>query len=564
LHRERKADLPKSGNVKQELSLLKGDFFGMERVMSTKTLCWLARLSLGFSLLIGLDRAQGADQNGEVIFRHHFRGQEALAREQGATRWREIWRLPETEALRAEVVNKLAVLPLKLWPERYAASGAEVATWVAPLLEDLMRTESASEITGPTNRAEGVMAVRLNDERAALWNTNLWRLIERGSNGAPRSVQVAGYSGWEAGLGEQGLVQVLRGKEWLVMAIGQRPLEAMSRTLRLIDRQGRPTTSEAWIGIEADLAALSHWLPVFRSAQWPRVALEARGDKEMLRSSGRITFREPIPLAFEPWLIPTNSIVDPITSFTVGQGIAPLLQHWLGEKALGFEKIPNQFCAWGLPTQQRQAVVALPTTEATNTIHRLATTLPKYLTRVLGKQPENFIYASNGPALVWRFMAPPALPSLVPWEEGSQQYVVASILPVGQATNPPPAELFAQLGNRRDLVYYDWEITQDRIIYASQFYQLLDLAQDREPYSPAAPPQKWLAAAHAMLGNSVTELRQVSPKELALDRKSHAGFTGIELVTLVQWFNSAGFPFTFELPPRNVEVSSAPPAPSNP
>jgi hypothetical protein len=53
---------------------------------------------------------------------------------------------------------------------------------------------------------------------------------------------------------------------------------------------------------------------------------------------------------------------------------------------------------------------------------------------------------------------------------------------------------------------------------------------------------KWLDAIEPRLGNTVTELREISPRELQLVRTSHAGLNGLELLAMANWLESTNFP----------------------
>jgi hypothetical protein len=108
--------------------------------------------------------------------------------------------------------------------------------------------------------------------------------------------------------------------------------------------------------------------------------------------------------------------------------------------------------------------------------------------------------------------------------------------------------LFAQVRGRTNLVYYDWEITEDRLSHSRQLYQLAALVAWRKT-GTNTPSRLWLDKIGSLLGNTVTEVTQTAPNELFLVRKSHLGFTGIELATLSAWLDSLEFPFHISAPP---------------
>jgi hypothetical protein len=140
------------------------------------------------------------------------------------------------------------------------------------------------------------------------------------------------------------------------------------------------------------------------------------------------------------------------------------------------------------------------------------------------------------------------MPTLHPVKNGTNEFLFGAIFPPLGEVTPVPDELLAQLRGRTNLIYYDWEITEERLIHAKQLYQLACMADSRYLPSTNSASKRWLAAVGPKLGNTVTEIVQSNPQELTLVRKSHLGWTGFELVTLSTWLDSPGFPFAFELP----------------
>jgi hypothetical protein len=135
------------------------------------------------------------------------------------------------------------------------------------------------------------------------------------------------------------------------------------------------------------------------------------------------------------------------------------------------------------------------------------------------------------------------------------------MFPRVRTSNSPPAELFAQLANRKDLAYYDWEITGQRATHGRQLYQLSHLISQRRLLDPKAVSELWLQDMAEVLGPTVTEVTVKSQNELDQVRKSHIGFTGFELATFSLWFESPGFPFKIEpRPPLPFVRTNAAPA----
>ena len=159
---------------------------------------------------------------------------------------------------------------------------------------------------------------------------------------------------------------------------------------------------------------------------------------------------------------------------------------------------------------------------------------------------------------------PYAAPFLKPAAFKGRELVLGGLFPPSPLTNPPPAELLSQLTSQPKLVYYDWEITQTRLTSWRVLAQLFAMIAGKSQFTTNTAGLPWMMAVAPKLGNTATEITADSPAEWSLVRKSHIGFTGIELVALARWLESTNFPkLSFELPPeRPVQAASTPPSPS--
>src|SRR6185436_3111402 len=100
---------------------------------------------------------------------------------------------------------------------------------------------------------------------------------------------------------------------------------------------------------------------------------------------------------------------------------------------------------------------------------------------------------------------------------------------------------------RSDLLYYDWEITQNRLLQWKYVFQANSMAHIENGLSELSI--KWIDEISRHLGNTATELTMISPNELKLVRKSHIGLAGLELVALARWIDSPAFPLDYKRPP---------------
>ena len=486
-----------------------------------------------------------------VLYRHHFLGTAHLARSTNNAKIPAVLAMPATAQLREKTLQKLASAPQQLWRKFLPVGAVPQPALFRPLLDDLLAAESYAEARGPLQRGESVLAIELTEERATLWRTNLWTILDHWNIGKPSPFTLAQAKGWDLKKTEtHPAIQFLRAGQWALIGIGHEPLTLLPALLEQINKSGRPVSAQPNVPLEleADLPRLTDWLPALGKAKLPPLRLTVTGKGEYLRTEARLLYSEALPWKFEPWKIPTNFVSDPLISFTVGRGIAPLLAQIPDLSTLGLQQLPNQFCSWGPATVHADTFCSIPMTNPSNVLYQVGPKLPDYTSNLLSQSIGGFALISNRNELVWQ-----GWPVIVPYvravRDHGTDYLLGGLFPLRSSTNRPPPELFGQLKDRPNLVYYDWEITQERLVHAKQLQQLWDITNHRRLAPTNAPEQKWLAAIGPKLGNTITEVTLASPTELDLVRRSDFGFTGFELATLARWIASPGFPWTFDAPP---------------
>ena len=421
-----------------------------------------------------------------------------------------------------------------------------------PLLDDLLAAESYAEVRGPLQRGESVLAIELNDQRAALWQTNWSNILAAWKLGKSTPLTVGEAKGWELKRKESpGSIQFVRAGNWVLIGLGQERLTLLPGLLEEIKKTGRPIASQPNVPLEfeADLPRLGDWLPSLASLKLPPVRYTLTGKGDYVRTELRLLYSDALPWKFEPWKIPTNFVSDPLISFTVARGIAPLLSEVKGIAGLGLDPLPNQFCAWGPATIHANTLLSIPIANPSNVLYQIGPKLPDFTSNLLSQSIGGFALISNRNELIWTGW-PVLIPHLQARRDAGADYLLGGLFPLRLSTNKPPAELYAQIKDRPNLVYYDWEITQERLTHARQFQQLWDIMNYRQLVPTNATEQKWLHDIGPLLGNSITEVTLSSPKELTLVRRSDSGFTGFELASLARWLASPGFPWKLEPPPR--------------
>ncbi len=498
-----------------------------------------------------VERGSGGASAGPLL-QFHFAGVTNITGT-NAAKLQAVLALPVTAELRNEAFAKLARTPQVLWKKSLPAGLADQSALLRPLLDDLATSESYVELRSSAERPGVLIAAQIDSSRAVLWSTNLWQAATNWKLGTPA---VQGTNGWRAG-NDLDLAFGRSGK-WTVAALSHEK-DAIQRFNAPAFQPFKTSAAPIVLDLKADLPRLAGIFPVLGKFKLPPVELKVTGSGEYVRTEGKLLYSDRLPIKLEPWKIPTNIVIDPLISFTCGQGIAPVLPQIKGYEQLGIKEKPNQFSLWGMATVHAQTFLTVPMSDPTNVMKQIAPRLPGFVSANITNLLGNFLWVSNRAEWIWHGL-PMVLPHVHPEKLPAGEFLYAGLFPMGPRTNTAPGELFAQVIGRTNLVYYDWELTQERLPHARHTFQLLDIIQQRRLPSAKIASQRWLTNIVAHLGNSITEVTQTSPKELSLVRKSHVGLTGFELVLLTRWLDSPGFPMTYDPPPFLSVRTNRPPA----
>ena len=523
--------------------------------------------------------APGPTAKTDVLVRCHFVGTLALANNTNGSRLKELWGLPESRRLAEQSLQKLAHAPRTLYQVN-PAQNERGAALLRPMLDDLVRHESFLQVRGPADKtAEWTLLVELPGERLKVWRASLAELMRVWNLGTAATNVIEGFPAWELKRAEApALVRCVEAGQWLVFGIGENPLPAVVEAARRIKGGGRPVAmpSGYWLETELNLPRLRAALELPATIPWPSAKCSITGSGESLRSNARMSFPEPLP-ALDPWQIPTNIINDPLVSFTAARGVSPWLKNCRLLQQLELSPVPNAFFFWaqgGKPLQQYvpfQTFVAFPLPDAAAKLEGAAARAPSLFDADWQKRGlAQVAWQTNEHQLFWKGLLA-ITPFLRPAEFQHSEYVVGGLFPPSPVTNPPPAELFSQVTAQPKLAYYDWEITEARLFHWRIMAQLFAVIASKPQFTTNTAALPWMMAVERNLGNTVTEITADSPAVWSLVRKSHVGFTGIELVALARWLESTNFPrLSFELPPDRPPhpapnlpspATKAPPAP---
>lgn len=454
-------------------------------------------------------RPAGAADAPDLLVRWHFAGTAALARDTNAVRLRAVLAEPATQTVLSRALARLAAAP-ETKP-------------LAPFLKDLLEAESFVEARGEPARPDWTFALRLPPDRAAQW-VGAW------SNAAAT---------WQ-----RPRAQAITSGAWLLAGVGSEKLPGFEAARARLAQTGRPEVRAepgAWLALETRLARLAPGFGLPTNVTWPQVQVAWTGRGENLRAVGRLTYDTPLNLPLEPWHLPTNTVRDPLLSFTAVQGIRP----WLASQPLLAElgwPAPNQVFSWAQSPVPYQTQFAWEMPEAPARIQAaLPKVKPALATRASWLNLGDVEFATNLTRLLWH-----GFPVVVPFINPAPDpgFVVAGLFPVVNPRAAAPPELYAQFRGRTNLVLYDWEITQGRLGDWQTLGMLHQMLAGYLPPATNSPARLWLQDTQVTrhLGNAVTEITQTSPHELAVVRVSAVGFTGFELNWLARWLDGSRFP----------------------
>jgi hypothetical protein len=490
-----------------------------------------------------------------TVLQLRWAGKEALARDSNANYFLNLWNLPAAQALESATLSKLAAAPWSLSGQTNGPSATTGPALLQPILSDLLRCESTFELRAATRREpSATLAIRLTDERAALWQTNLAEAIRLRTG----KIVDPEENGWTLKHNEEAGLTLRRFGEWLLLSGGKFDPTSEARVLETARSPLEDDSTNLWLRAVLDLAYAAELnnLPADKRDRLPKATFTLHGEGEYVRTLGEMVFPKPLELKLQPGTVPTNLIHEPLISFSVLQGFEPWLRLVPVAKRIPAELWPRKLYLWALSTFPVHTFVAIPAPGATEFMENHSQTLhAKFNTWSTNRGFGDVMFAPMQHALWWEPL-PLFTPSFKAVTNADGEFLVGTLSREMPGRGAPiPEGLVAQINGSTNLVYYDWELTGERaadLIFIGQSWRM---SFRRAQLPPNAPGLKFIQALIPKLGNTVTEVTQSAPARLRLVRKSHAGLTGVELHLLADWLESPRFPrglLTFDGPKSEV------------
>ncbi|MDB6123341.1 MAG: hypothetical protein JWQ71_2334 [Pedosphaera sp.] len=512
--------------------------------------------------------APASKATNDFIGRIHFIGSTQVFADTNSARLKEIGNLPVTGELREHILQKLATAPFRLLEQRAAQKTNDHAVLIRPLCEDLLRAESYVEMRGATNPTPEVMlAIHLDNNRAELWRTNLSTTLSSWTGIPIKEIEANGVKGWELRKHHApNIIRFLRAGDWVLFGWGQDELLLQTSLIDRIKKQGRPVVEAKnyWLDAWVDWPSLALQHTNLANFKLPKTQITVTATKEFIRPKVIMEFDEPLNVQLPPWQVPTNIIHDPLISFTAVRGIAPWLKQINFIQQLNLDKVPDEYFIWAMKQVPLETCLVAPVQNGTNFMAQFAPQAVSLANTNLQKRRIGQVeWKTNKNQISWT-----GLPMIVPYLEmistPQGDYMKGGIFPSPPRGTPPPAELLNQLGANSNVIYYDWEITEERLPQTENIIGLVWLASGRFLSQPDITTQKWLDAVAPKLGNCGTMGTLTGPNEVTILRNSPIGLTGFELTMLKHWLDSPKFPWGFSNVRERSGVPKRPLAPPAP
>ncbi len=488
---------------------------------------------LGFLLCVSTIAVYGQQDN--IVLRIHFAGVDKLTADKEATNINKIFSLEESAVFKAAVFKKVSEQVGAIFKN----VTAEQFNLFNPILDDLYKSEWCLIIYRQKDTmSEVVLGVSIPADKATIWNDNFVNLAEISGGRKPSNKRFGSANGWEGKInGSFNLLRFARAGDWTVLGLATNKFNAFEDIVKKIQKKNFPQSfnSNNWLEAEVNLDWFTKAIkmPMTGGADFASVRIYNRGGE--MKTAVALHYPAGIKWNYQPLNPPIGLIYDPIVSFTAISGSSSLLNEISIIKQLKLKSVPDQLYLWGQGLTPFSTYFAVPVPDATNLMNELAIKLPPLIINSNSiSTAGNVFWVSNRAELVWRGL-PLMTPFLKTASDTNGQYIYGGLFPPpAKEKSPAPPELFKQILNRTNLMYYDWEYTGDRVLQWMQIYQILFLFTSVEQVPESKPGQKWLMKIANDLGEAATEIVVKNPREILILRRSTIGLTGFELLQLTR------------------------------
>ncbi len=515
----------------------------------------LRTISVGLSLLSVTTALQGAGaESSSPWFQWHFAGTRAVKAHPKAGKVKEIWRLPESRRLSTSVVQGLAQAAEK---EAFGAqaSAPTVRRRIATqFVEEILTFESYGEINGASNQHPNLsIAVKLPKARYEEWDRNIKRYLGTLGWKAPEQNPDSETPDWTATHKDSALLtRFVKQGDWVFFSIGPDAYSKVPAWMVGKEEDQIPSLQEDTVlSLSSRLEGLVEWLADTSLPMLPEFKAHAKFDDYGVRTEGTLELKQPVAKPLPAWNPPKEQIFSPIVGFSGSRGLEKLIGSFPVAAPLLQQGLPDQVYSWARPAPVSSNAIPVfpiymswPIGKDNISIANLTKQLPLLAgpgimesgsVQLLSYPNRNETILSVTPTFIQPFVKGAT--------NATHGVRIAGLFPHAIMKKSAPEALFQQLDSRENVVYYQWEITQHRIESYKPLLKLIAFLFNKPQSSASSPGYRWLTAIEKKLGNTVTIVTAPETTKLKFFRKSHFGFTGLELTLLSEWLASSSFPW---------------------
>ncbi len=494
------------------------------------------------------------DESDSLWFRWHYAGSGPLKSDPNAGSVREVFRLPESRRLMNSVLEGLAQAPERQIFGTEAAAPPVRRRLLKAFLEGVLTYESFGEFNGtPGEHPNLSLGVRFPEKKLELWDRNLRRYLGTLGWKPPVSNSDSENIDWTATHPRPELLTrfVYQG-EWLLFSVGPDTHSKLPEWNQQIKEGIIPKRSErSALDLRGDFRRLAKWLADLDLDLVTRFDLKFIPEDTTVRTEARFSIAQPVQAPLPSWEVPTKLIADPIVSFSGLRGLNPLIEKLPMSNPLRQEGLPSQVFSWSRPSVVSSNSIpifplylAWPIPQAAIPVAPLTKQLPLLMgSGIMTSGSARLVSFPQRNETILQIMPGFIQPFIRGATNETHGVRVAGLFPLSPAFRSIPQGLIDQLESQENIVYYQWEITQNRIETYRVLAQFLAFLFQKPQSQSNRPGYRWLSAIESKMGNAVTIVRASKPNELRLNRKSHFGLTGLELNLLAQWIEAKAFPF---------------------
>ena len=467
-----------------------------------------------------------------ILVQIHFAGVANISSDTNSAAFTNEFCSAEARALESQTLDKLSHAPGIWFKDKLPNGTNDGSAQLRPLMDDFLKAEWVFEIREAPTSSEYALAIRLDDNRTGIWQTNLRSLLESWTKIPAKDIP----GGWELKKDlPPNLFRIVREGDWIIAGCGQ-------DTLPLVDawpKDGKiPGSGNQWLTASLDWPRLAQVFPTLAKFDFPVLQMQATGLNSNLWLKGNFHLSQMLPPLAE-WIIPTNMIHPPLTSFTAARGFTPWLDNQSWGKPLELSPPPNQLFIWSLGLMPLQTFVVVPVSNATNALAQLGQNLAANTN--WQKDLISPFEIEHSPNRLFFKGIPFASPEILAKSEKNGDFLMADVFPNLPNGKAPPPSLYDTF-THTNLVYYHWEITSSRLKDLPQLTQLGLLLTNHRQLNHDSAAQRWLDRIKSVPGDSVTLVTQTGPSELAFTRSAPDGLNAMELIALATWLEAPNFP----------------------